>query len=148
MSTMTDWAAGSECALHDLAYCADCRDQAKIVRRHDGSLGYQGDCAVQTFAEVTGASYDEALELVTAGGYRPGVGTPAAALAGIFTQAGYQATRSWLTLEAATQASKSGRVFYVSAAKRSKGHAWSITEGAQHRAWWPPFRFVLFEVTA
>jgi hypothetical protein len=146
---ISDWQAGSECERHNLAYCADCRDLAKIVRRRDGSLGMADDCAVQTFAEITGADYAEALEILLAAGYVPGMGTWCEDVREAFAAAGYATTeRHGLTPDSAAVASQAGRAFYVSAQKGRKGHAWSIADGIQRRAYRPPFRYRIFEVTA
>jgi hypothetical protein len=148
MSTMTDWAGGERCQRHDLAYCADCRDMAGIVRARDGELHYKSDCAVSTFAEITGADYEESFQILSASGYRIGRGTPTEALTGALREAGYNAFRSHLDIDGAIAASATGRAFYVSGRKGRKAHAWSITEGRQNRPYFPPFRYALYEVTA
>lgn len=145
---LTDWQQGEPCKLHDMGYCTDCRDLAKIVRKSDGTLGYAGDCAVQTFAEITGASYDEAVTALRDAGYIPGRGTPVAGIAAAFTASGFQAARSSVHIDRLPALSATGRVFFVAGFKGRKGHAWSVVDGKAHRAYRPPFRYQVFEVTA
>jgi hypothetical protein len=146
----TDWTAGVPCAVHELAYCADCRDAAGMRRALDGQTVYTNDCAVQTFAEITSASYDEAVSYLREAGFRPGSGTPKAATAQAFAAVGFNVTEktalgmAWAIDQSAT----AGRVFYVSADKGKRGHAWSIVNGATPRAFRSPFRYRIFEVTA
>lgn len=149
MSEMTDWQDGKPCDRHDLAFCADCRSSAKIVRRNDGTLGYAGDCAVMTYAEVTGASYEESLTALRAAGYIPGRGTPSlTGLETAFSAIGFKVTRSSLDPQSALAASRSGRIFIVSGYKGKKGHSWSIIDGKANRPYYPPYRYILQEVTA
>ena len=145
---LTTWQAGEPCERHDLAFCADCRDLAKIIRHRDGTLGFRSDCVVQTIVEVLGADYAEALEMARDAGYVPGKGTPADRLPAIFEAAGYRVRPSGFGLEGAIAASAAGRVFVVSAVKGRKGHAWSITGGQANRAYQPPFRYHLYEIEA
>jgi hypothetical protein len=145
-----DWATGQPCERHDLAYCADCRDLAGMRRAADGTVAYKSDCAVATFSEITGADYDESLGYLRAVGFIPGNGTPAGHIARAFADAGYTVrdiTRE-VSLDGARTASGTGRAFYVSGQKGSKGHAWSIIGGRVNRGYVPPFRYRLYEVTA
>jgi hypothetical protein len=146
--SLTDWQAGVPCEKHDLGFCTDCRDSAKITRRRDGSLGFKSDCVVQTIMEAVGATYAEALEMATAAGYVPGKGTPADRLPAIFEAAGFKVRASGFGIEGAVTASAAGRVFVVSAHKGRTGHAWSITGGNANRAYQPPFRYTLYEIEA
>jgi hypothetical protein len=148
MTEMTDWAGGRECDKHDLAYCADCRDSAKIIRKLDGSLAYEGDCAVDTFREITGADYEEALEALRAAGYVPGRGTPAGGLTEALRSFGYSVTPTSVRIEDAIWMSETGRVYYVSGYKGKKGHAWSIIDGKANRPYYPPFRYQIYLVSA
>jgi hypothetical protein len=148
MSEIGNWESGAECERHMLAYCADCRDLAGIIRRHDGSLGFDNDCSVQSFAEITGASYDEAADLLRDQGFKPSGGTPYGRTEQAFKSAGYTVTCSTVTLTTARQLSESGRAFLVLGTKGKTAHAWSITDGKINRSYRPPFRYQVFEITA
>jgi hypothetical protein len=149
MSEISDWMTGKPCERHDLAFCSDCRDLAGMRRADDGTVAYQSDCAVQTFAEITGADYDEAAGLLRAAGFRPGSGTPSDGVVQAFRSAGFKVTEvTWIGLDSALHLSASGRCFYVSGQKGRKGHAWSLVGGKANRAYQPPFRYRIFEVEA
>ncbi len=114
----------------------------------DGTVAYKSDCTVQTFIEITGASYDEATEALKAVGFRPGAGSPSDGLRKAFQAAGFQASPLMIDLDMAQAKSASGRMFFVQAYKGKRGHAWSIVDGNASRAYRPPFRYTVFEVTA
>jgi hypothetical protein len=117
--------------------------------RHNGVLRYDGDCALQTYQEITGASYDEAVTALSAAGYRPGSGTPKAGLHAAFAAIGFTVAEvSGMRLEGATHASQAGRYFFVTATKGKHGHAWAIVDGKATRPYHPPFRYRIYEVTA
>lgn len=149
MSDISDWADGRPCERHELAYCADCRDMAGIRRDVQGRVGYQSDCAVRTFAEITGAGYEEAADYLRDAGFRPGSGTPWDNVQLAFEAAGFQVTDvTRLGLAAALSLSAQGRCFYVLGQKGRKAHAWSLVDGTASRPYQPPFRYQVFEVGA
>lgn len=147
MTAITDWADGKPCERHELSFCADCRNLAGIDRRPDGSLGYRGDCAVQTFAELTGAEYDEAVTILKANGYGVGRGTPVDGLRAALVDAGYT-VREMTRLITPEAAAASGRSFFVAGWQGSKGHAWSIDAGQSRRGFYGSYRYRIFEVAA
>jgi len=121
---------------------------AGLRRDHNGITRWQNDCAVQTFAEITGASYEEAAEVLKEHGFRPLSGTPTDSTRAAFESAGFKViemTRQ-LKLDEALKLSVNGRTFFVSGYKGKKGHAWSLVDGTANRAYQPPFRYQLFEV--
>ena|ERR1700749_1706568 len=136
------------CSKHDMTCCGDCLEQAKMKRSDDGDLRYQKDCAVQTFAEITGVGYDAAAEIMLASGFRPGVGTMGRDLRSAFEQTGCTVTNvTWMGPEGAVVASmEEGRKFYVHGTKGKRAHAWSITDGNENRPYFPPYRYRVFEV--
>lgn len=149
MSDITDWAAGKPCERHDLAFCTDCRDLAGMRRDADGNVSYDNDCAVRTFAEITGVGYEDAVELLReTGGYRHGRGMYREDLVRAFREAGFTVTpvTRVMSLDRALEASRGGRRFYVSGHKGRKGHAWSLVDGKANRPYQPPFKYFLFEV--
>jgi hypothetical protein len=149
MTVLADWQEGKYCEKHDMSYCADCLDQSKMRRDADGKVAYQGDCAVQTYVEITGEDYEPAAEALRAVGYVPGKGTPKDGLSAAFEAIGFQVREvTYLGLQALPAMSAAGRMFFVSADKGRKGHAWSVTDGQPNRAYQPPFRYRAFEVAA
>lgn len=149
VSVITDWESGEPCERHDLAFCADCLALAKL-RRDDTGVWYKSDCAVQTFMEITGATYEEAAAAFLASGFRPGHGTRRDVTRAVFESYGYTVTRMSyrFKLEDALRASRSGRAFYVGGTRGRKAHLWSVINGQQFRPMYPPFRYEIFEVTA
>lgn len=139
------------CDKHDISSCADCAAQNHIRRTSDGTTRYDKDCAVATFAELTGTTYAEATEIMTNAGFRPGKGTPESNISTAFTTTGFtvrEVTRN-LTPEAAlaVTALAPQRMFYVVGRKGTRAHAWSISTGQVRRAFKPPYRYRLYEVT-
>jgi hypothetical protein len=150
MTAIRDWTTGTPCERHDLAYCADCRDLAGLRRdKTTGEIVYQSDCAIRTFAEITGADYDEAVEIMRDAGARPGSGTPKPVLQAALLASGFKVTEVTrvIRVEDAPALSAAGQRFYVTASKGRKGHAWSVMDGAVNRPWWPPFSYRIFEVS-
>ncbi len=148
MTEISDWSAGKPCQLHDMGYCADCKDLAGMRRLEDGSAAYKSDCTIQTFIEITGASYDEAAAALQAAGFRPGAGTPAGGVGRALAAAGFGVCRIRIDLDTAQALSARGRVFFVAGYKGKRGHAWTLLDGKANRAYRPPFRYQVFEVTA
>ena len=149
--TIEAWEAGEQCKAHYLAYCGDCLASSKLRRDEAGAVWYKSDCAVQTFMEITGATYEEASTAFLAAGFRPGHGTRRDITKAVFESYGYAVTRMSyrFKLEDALRASRSsGRVFYVGGQKSRKAHLWSVMNGRQFRPMFPPFRYEIFEVTA
>ena len=148
----TDWEAGVRCEKHDLAYCSDCLDQAKMKRASDGTVRFKSDCAVLAYMEITGSSYDESLSALRKVGYAPGRGTPSDTITTAFTDAGFRVldvTRRYDLSSLPSISATDGSAFLVIAAKGSKGHAWPITDGkANGNPYQPPFRYQAFEVIA
>ena len=148
MSVLSDWTT-TPCEKHDMTSCADCLDQSKMRRDSDGQLHYRSDCAVQTYVEITGEDYEVAVEALRAVGYRPGRGTPKDGLRAAFEAIGFEVREvTHLGIDRLPALSARGRMFYISADKGSKGHAWSIVDGQPHRAYRPPFRYRAFEIAA
>jgi hypothetical protein len=146
MTEISDWAAGRECERHYMTYCADCADLAHLRRdAKTGEVGYRSDCAVQTFMELTGADYDEAVSYLRAVGFAPGGGTPAAKISAAFEAVGYRVREVYVRYDQLKYEYQ--RSFYVTAWKSGKGHAWSVVNGKANRPYQPPFRYSVFEVT-
>src|ERR1700751_3910394 len=85
--TIENWAT-EPCERHLLTCCADCLKLARMRRNQDGELRYSKDCAVETFAEITGLAYPDALEIMLEAGYVIGRGTYRAATIAAFESAG------------------------------------------------------------
>lgn len=144
---MTDWAEGRECDKHEMSYCADCRDAAGIRRdATTGQVGYKKDCAVQSFIELTGASYDEAVEHLTAVGFRPGIaGTPAGAIVDALTAVGYTVRETpvrYGDLRGLRGA------YVISGRQGSGGHSWTVIDGTVNRGYRGRFTYRVWKVTA
>jgi hypothetical protein len=148
MSALDDWAGGQPCERHDLPYCGGCRELAGIKRSADGTLGWQSDCAVQLFADLTQVSYDDAVDTLRAVGFRPKHGTPIDGVRTALTAAGQHVTEIRLHYITATQLSHTGRRFFVVGWKGKACHTWPLIAGRAPRALQPPFRYRIFEVTA
>lgn len=149
MSAITDWTSGKPCERHEMPFCFDCRELAGMKRTADGTVSWKSDCTVQTFVEITGATYDEATEFLRAAGFRPGRGATSDQVRAAFAAAGYtvrEATHH--RLDGALRLSHQGRSFYVSGHKPKSGHAWSLIAGKANRPMQPPFRYRIFEVIA
>lgn len=148
MSETADWAAGTPCERHDLSWCTDCRDLAGMRRDESGATVYQSDCTVQTFAEVTGTSYDEAVTALRTVGFVPKKGTPHEGVLDAFRDAGYTVTdvTRRMSILYAQQMSRNGRHFVLCGTKGKKGHAWSITGGKINRPFRVPYRYSMYEV--
>jgi len=150
MTVITDWATGTPCERHELAYCADCRDLAGLRRdKVTGEVVYQGDCAIRTFAEITGADYAEAVEIMRDAGARPGNGTAKGVLQAALQASGFKVTEVTrvIRVEDAAVESRFGRRYYVSASKGRTGHAWSVVDGTHNRPWPLPFSYRIYEVS-
>jgi hypothetical protein len=150
MTAIRDWETGTPCDRHDLAYCADCRDLAGLRRDQvTGKTVYQRDCAIQTFAEITGVGYEEAAEIMRDAGARPGSGTPKPVGPAALVACGFTVTEVTrvIRIEDAPALSASGRRFYVSASKGRRGHAWSVTDGQANRPWPAPYSYRIYEVS-
>lgn len=141
------------CDKHELTGCADCMDLAK-VRRATGTneVAFAGDCAVTSYQEITGATYDEAVEALRAVGFIPGQGTPHMGITKALTAAGYTVTsvpvrgRGYDVLP--WESAQYGKTFLVSGQKGRTGHSWTIMDGKINRGYRPPFRYLVFRVTA
>lgn len=136
MSETSGWAT-ERCEKHDMVSCADCLDQNRL-RRVGSEVRYQGDCSVDTFAELTGADYEFAAEVLREAGFVPGRGTRASDLIKAFESVGSTVTEvTHLGLGHALEMSAEyGRKYFVcgwTRSKRPEGHAWTIQNGRQHR---------------
>ena len=154
MSELTDWAI-VRCEKHDMVSCADCLEQKRMRRAESGEVRYSDDCAVDTFAEITGVDYDFAAEVLREAGAKLGTGTRVRTLAEAFASVGLKAVhRPELTLETALIESRDGsRDFYVcgfTRSKRPEGHAWTIQNGKAARDYFRYKRIIyrIYEVTA
>jgi hypothetical protein len=147
MTMMSDWTEGKPCERHDMMYCADCQASAGMRRTADGGLAYKKDCAVQSFVELTGAGYEEAVGYLREAGFRPGVaGTPQEGVVKALQAVGYT-VREVTHYRIGTLASRKGS-FVISGQKGRKGHSWTVVDGVPSRAYQPPFRYRIWEVTA
>src|SRR5215831_1518835 len=152
MSETSDWAK-VRCEKHDLTSCGDCLE-ANRMRREGAEVRYRDDCAVASFAEITGVDYDFASEVLREAGASLGSGTRVRTLEAAFTSVGLKVR--WApeeTLETALVASRDGRDFYVCGFTRSRkpeGHAWTITSGTANRDFFRYKRIIyrIYEVTA
>jgi len=154
MSELTDWAT-EPCEKHWMTSCADCLKQSGMRREESGTLRYENDCGVDTFAEITGVDYDFAAEVLREAGAKLGNGTRVSVLAEAFASVGLNAVhRPGLRLEDAEAASADGsRDFYVCGFTRTKtprGHAWTIQNGKPARDYFRYNRIIyrIYEVTA
>src|ERR1051326_8669411 len=107
--TLSGWQAGDPCEKHELAFCATCREQARMRRTADG-LAYENDCAVRAFAALLAVDYAEAVEIVK-NGKRLGLGTTLATSTAAFESVGFSLSPTPLDLDGAVAASKTGRRF-------------------------------------
>lgn len=139
------------CDLHDISSCADCARKAGLRRDRQGQTRYDKDCAVATFSELTELPYADAAEIMLAAGFSPRKGTPEANIVGAFRDSGYTVTEvtRQLTPEAAlaVTALDQTKAFFVAGYKGKRAHAWSIHHGQYHRAYRPPYRYRIYEVT-
>lgn len=145
----SDWAT-ERCEKHDMVSCADCLASARMRRDRAGEIRFNGDCTVATFVEITGMDYDFSGEVLREAGFVPGRGAHALQTVAAFESVGYTVTRPFLTIEQATQASASGRKFFVSSTSGKRGHAFSITDGKANRNFYAmagrAYRYRIFEV--
>jgi hypothetical protein len=136
------------CERHELVCCGDCLDAAKMKRTKDGDLRFQKDCAVQTFTEIMACDYGLAAEVLLASGFRPGFGTYETDITAAFESVGCTVTSvTYLGPVGAMAYSLTGRRFFVTGRKGGKAHAWSVIDGEEHRPYFPPYRYRVFEVT-
>lgn len=120
----TDTTLEDEC-LHGMepSWCSLCR---KAAGYQPGKDRFNNDCAVLSFVEVTGATYEEAVEaLLATGDYRPGHGINIDALLRALADNGFAATP--------TSAVTRGMVL-VAAWDRRGGHAYTINNDKPCRA--------------
>lgn len=157
----SEWAEGRECELHEIPFCADCRDASGIVRL-DSGIQYRDDCAVQSYVEITGEDYEGSIELFRSLGYVPGRGTPAKAITEALTRVGFGTERRGLgqvadrkvraegfTTGDAIDASRRGRVFLLIGSDRRGAHAWTIIDGKVNRHYLrAPYRYGILEIVA
>jgi hypothetical protein len=99
---------------------------------------------------LTGSSYDFAVELLAAAGSVPGHGATRAMVRDALDSVGFRLEERRMSCADAMRASAhgSGRMFYVSARRRGgrAGHAWAIVDGKSYNGWQGGFNFVIFEV--
>lgn len=149
-------AALAPCERHEMTGCADCADLANPRRKPVTAKIHRpepapGDCAVRTYAEITGEDYAEAIRTLTRYGYTPKGGTPAGALEAAFAALGFTTREVTRThqLRELPRLSEAGRYFWIEGEQRRRGHAWSVTEGRANRAVFTgTYRYRAFEVTA
>jgi len=163
MSEATDFAAGKSCVLHEIPFCADCRERLGIRRgagENKNQFYFTNDCAVASFQELTGAGYDEAVEAL-GDGFAPRAGTKTTAIIEALEAAGYRTERAGLgtvsargaradglTIPEARAASTDGkRQFLIVGHDRYDAHAWTITDGRVNRAFLKaPYKYGIIEV--
>jgi hypothetical protein len=138
---MTTALTTDEC-LHGLEQftCSLCR---KAAGYRPGSDRHANDCTVVALANLTGADYAEALEMMAEAGRRNGCGAYAGQVHDALTAAGWTVTASTLTID---QAVRSGRNFHVTARKGKRGHSWAIVAGTHLNGWRDGYRYRLYEV--
>jgi hypothetical protein len=114
----------TEC-IHGLepAWCTPCR---KAAGYRPGTDRQYGDCAIIAFANVTGAGYDEAANLLAAAGRKAGKGTYEATLRMALAAAGFSTEATPITLSAAV---RDGGTYLVIARHGRKGHAYAVVAG-------------------
>jgi hypothetical protein len=144
-----DWAS-TRCEKHDMVSCGDCLASARMRRDQAGQVRFQGDCTVQTFAEITGMDYDFSAEVLLAAGFVPGRGAHTAATVAAFQSVGYTVKHSQATIEFATRLSQAGHKFFVSSRMGRQGHAFSIVDGKQLRNFFGQagrsYRYSIYEI--
>lgn len=107
--------------------CAICKARAGY---RPGTDRQEGDCGVESFTELTGADYGEALELLAAAGRTAGAGTTVDTMLTALAAAGFTATPApvrhgyYPTTGAYLCAAWIG----------GKGHAFTIIDGTLNRA--------------
>lgn len=114
----------SECPheMGDPMWCSLCR---KNLGYRPGTDRHANDCTVITVATLTGASYEEALELLSEAGRRNGKGTSSEAVTKALEAAGWTVTPSSIRLEALPSSGS----YYVSAHRGRQGHAFAVVNG-------------------
>ena len=137
--SVSGWEAGEACVKHDQPWCAECKAQAGMVRDDEGTLRYDGDCAVMTYCEITGEEYEAAVATMRGQGYRPGTGTEAVGLFRALRDAGYVQTQvAWGQAFARERSFLHPEAFVVIGTgyvgRKRLGHAWSITNGVVNRS--------------
>jgi hypothetical protein len=167
MSEATEFAAGERCELHDIPFCADCQERLGLRRgiarsgEDANSFYFANDCAIASFREITGASYDEAVGAIGSG-FSPRTGTKTEALKAAIESVGFRLVKqglgkvtargirsSGLTIPEARAASLDGRVFLLVGSGREGAHAWTILDGQVNRPFLrAPYAYGILEVIA
>lgn len=113
----------AEC-IHGLepVWCSICKRDAGY---RPGTTRQQGDCAVLSFTELTGADYAEALERLAAAGRSKGSGTALSTILAALTDAGFSATETRTITRSGT--------YLVAAYKNGRGHAFTVVNGKINR---------------
>jgi hypothetical protein len=171
--TISEYAAGARCEIHEIPFCADCRERLGIRRgvaragtgaddEKASDYRYRDDCGVASFRELTGASYDEAVEAIGSG-FNPRTGTQPAALKSAIESVGYSVRQAGLGIVSARKTKTDGltvpdaraasvggrRSFLLIGADRHGAHAWTIVDGKVNRAFLAaPYRYGILEVIA
>ena len=141
------WEAGEPCARHELAWCGECLEMAGARRTAEGAVRYKNDCTVDTFRELTGCSYDDAITALEKVGLRPGRGLSRSMVVQALEDTGLRLRPVRTRYNQLLYASEKGARFYVSGAKGRKRHSWTIQGGKASRAFVAPFSFLAWEVT-
>lgn len=132
----------------EAAWCSICREQAGVRRHGDGDR-FEGDCTVQAFTLLTGASYPEAVEaLRSAGGLRKRTGGATVShQIDAYESVGFTCKQVNIDIATAVALSRTqGRNFLVNGFRRTTGHAWAIVDGQQFNGWSHGFRYFVYEV--
>jgi len=152
--SLNGWAT-ERCEKHDMVSCADCLEQLRMRRDvATGEVRYRDDCGVATFAEITGADYEFAADVLREAGFAPGLGTPSKGLRAAFESVGFRVVDvTAYGLENARFLSEDGADFYVcgwTTGRNPSGHAWTIQNGKAARDFLRNRRiiFQIFQVTA
>ena len=110
----------------DAEFCSTCRAETGY---RPGTDRFANDCTVETFCEITGVEYDEAVEiLLDVADYRPGHGVKIEALREALDLFGFR-TR---TVPYNGTLPTTG-TYIIAAYKQRSAHAWTLVDGVGRR---------------
>jgi hypothetical protein len=143
MTTTT--APATECRHGmEAAWCAICRREAGY---RPGSDRQRNDCTVVALAHLTGATYDEAVEMLAVQGREAGQGAHRSLVREALAAAGWATHQPAVSI---AEALVDGGSYYVSAQRGKVRHGFAIVAGQVHNdlGWLARggFRYQIFAV--
>lgn len=107
---------------------------------------YDTDCALSSYCELTGQTYEQADAVMRSVGFRPGEGTPEEGILPALSVNGYGTRCVSYRVEDLPRYSLNGHRFLVIGWTEDYKHAWTVINGKRNRPFDGTFRYRVYEV--